>query len=237
MALTLVQHTLFDHGPQSIKNYLDNCPNLQTWHTTLKRQWLLSSIVKGNDMLELKSLLEYDDFWSKFNLQESFELAWKHPHIWTCLLPLLPSLTTFFGPCNGLLKNGLCFLNQDWCQTSTYFCGMLTTLGHGMAPTRSYKRCQQRQNFTRHNRNQNGGYGGKIISLIFDICNNMSINLGFFTHCKAMAFPNLSIVKKIILLPKTQKKLPRVGPNLFFAKCLSISSPFLFHSVHSNQSC
>lgn len=114
MALTLVQHTLFNHGPQNIRNYLGNCPNLQIRHTTLKHQWLLSSIVKGNDMLEFKSLLEYDDFWSKFNLHKNLELAWKHPHIWTCLLRLLPSLTIFWGPCNGFLKSGLCFLDQDW---------------------------------------------------------------------------------------------------------------------------
>jgi hypothetical protein len=136
----------------------------------------------------------------------------------------------FFGPCNGLLKNGLCFLDHDWCQSSTYFCGMLTTLGHGMAPTRPYKRCQQCQNFTRHNRNQNGGYGGKIISLIFDICNNMSIKLGFcnhIIHCKAMAFPNLSIVSKWFYYQRQKKILPRVGPNLFCQMSLYFR-PFSF---------
>jgi hypothetical protein len=41
----------------------------------------------------------------------------------------------------------------------------------------------------------------------------------------------------MILLPKTEKIMPRVGPNLFFAKCLSFLGPFLFHSIHSIQSC
>ncbi len=43
---------LLDHGPWGIINNLGNCPNLWTWCTTLKHQWLLPSIVKGNDMLE-----------------------------------------------------------------------------------------------------------------------------------------------------------------------------------------
>jgi hypothetical protein len=139
----LVQHTLLDHGPWSIINNLGNCPNLWTWCTTLKHQWLLPSIVKGNDKVEANLVFT-----------RVLSLHGSTPHIWTCLLPLSSSFTTLFGPCDGFLQNGLCFLDQDWCQTNILwiFHGMVTSLGHGMALTRPHKRCWQPQNFTRHNK-------------------------------------------------------------------------------------
>jgi len=140
--------------------------------------------------------------WSKFSLHKSLELAWRHPHIWTWLLPFSSSCTILFGPCDGLLQNGLCFFYQDWCQTNILwiFHGMVTSLGHRMALTRPHKRCRQPQNFTKHNKSQSGGWGGKIkFSFVFDIlCNDTNTKPMFCKHIthKAMAFPNVLIISK-----------------------------------------
>jgi len=181
----LVQHTLLDHGPWGIINNLSNCPNLWTWRTTLKHQWLFPSIVKGQWHA-----------WSKFSLHKSLEFAWRHPHIWTWLLPFSSSHTTLFGPCDGLLQNGLCFFYQDWFQTNILwiFHGMVTSLGYHMALTRPHKRCRQPQNFTRHNKSQSGGWGGKIkFSFVFDIlCNDTNTKPMFCKHITHMQSHGIS---------------------------------------------
>jgi hypothetical protein len=93
------------------------------------------------DLFELKILLEYDEFWSKYRLHMSFELVGKHLNSQMCLLPCLPSLTILFGPCDGLLQNGLCFFYQNWCQLSKNLgdiYNLLTTFGRGTTVRRPY---------------------------------------------------------------------------------------------------
>jgi hypothetical protein len=68
----------------------------------------------------------------------------------------------------------------------------LATLEYCIAPTSSYKRCQQPQNFTRHNKNLNDlNHGGKII------CNNTKLNPCFVNKsftCKGMALLDAFVV-------------------------------------------
>jgi len=107
----------------------------------------------------------------------TFEHDFCHSHH---LVPLFLVLVMVF------CKMDCVFFNQNWCQTNILwiFHGMVTSLGHRMALTRPHKRCQQPQNFTRHNKSQSGGWGGKIkFSFVFNIlCNDTNTKPMFCKH-------------------------------------------------------
>jgi hypothetical protein len=70
-------------------------------------------IAKHNGVFEFQSFLEQNDLGSKLSFDLSLELPWGHFNNFTCLVPLLLPLPTFFGPCDISLQNGLYFLDGD----------------------------------------------------------------------------------------------------------------------------
>ncbi len=61
-------------------------------------------------------------------------------------------------------------------------CCILTTIWRCITHTRTYKRYQQSQNFTTHNKCSSRSHGGKIVPFIFDICKNNNIKPVFCKH-------------------------------------------------------
>jgi len=62
MVIKLVQNTTTHNMRKRIHNHLKNMPCKKRWHSTIASNIILSNVTKGNNIFELRNLLEQNDF-------------------------------------------------------------------------------------------------------------------------------------------------------------------------------